>query len=118
MSLINDALKRANEAQKQPNREQSPVSEPQMRAVEAKKTSSVPVLALAVVAMVVGAVVLFWKASQTVSRPATVQTATPVAPAPAQPLPPESKKAIEPPVAPMVTKTETPVSAAVPTAAP
>ncbi|MBA4147441.1 MAG: hypothetical protein H0X66_04945 [Verrucomicrobia bacterium] len=126
MSLINDALKRAKEAQNEPQSQaqtqQRKVSEPAMRPVEARPqptSSAVYILSAALVFVLLGAVALFWMWSNSRQPGVVAQTITPVdlAKTNATPLVPIAKPveiaaSVPPPVAvasaPAVVANETP----------
>lgn len=116
MSLINEALKRAKEAQQEPpskksaKSQRSKAAEPAMRPVEVRQQSGSPavyILSAALILVLLGAVAMLWMWSksqgQTVAQNsvAKVQPPAPVLPpvAPAAtPPPPAAVKAPEPPV--------------------
>ena len=103
MSLINEALKRANQAQQSPPAAAATPTktEPQMRPVEHKKSSPVPMLlGFAMIVCLVGGGLLVWKGAQ--QKPTSASTSNlpvvadaktaPVAPAPVAPV--EAPKAV------------------------
>lgn len=112
MSLINEALKRANQAQQTPPAAAAPQkTEPQMRPVEHKKSSPVPLLlGIAMTVCLLGGAMLVWKGAQQKPAPVVVDAKTsPVAPAPVAPSEaPRVVAAVEPPVNKAVSVAEIP----------
>ena len=120
MSLINEALKRANQAQQTatPAAATPAKTEPQMRPVEHKKSSPMPMLlGIAMVVCLLGGGLLVWKGAQ--QKPAAVPASitpvvgdaktAPVAPAPVAPVEaPKAIAAVEPAVSKAVPVVEIP----------